>query len=348
MMSATAPPRPIDPFTRAEDGGYADDAVIVRRRRGLLARGSEHLVARTGWFAIGRDHGRLLVLHDLDDAMIDNDLAALLAAELFDPGWAAGADTFERLMTGVVVSCRDDPEEAWECFYRNTLHRLDELVAASGSEIPTGAEALGSAVQVGSAATLSGSDVLAGSGHGCLAGFAPVYLRAQELIAGAGTRVLADLGSCFGFLPLRVAAGGGIQVIASDLSAGTCRLLERMTIRLRLPVRVLSCDAASVPLQARSADTVTLLHLLEHVPAVQGDRIVREALRLARRRVVIAVPLESVPDPAFGHLRTLDLDELTRCADRLAPEWTAHVFEHHGGWLVLDRPGYTARGRRSP
>jgi SAM-dependent methyltransferase len=313
-MAAPAAPRAIDPFTRIRGGGYADDAVIVRRRPGLLAQGSEHLIARTGCFAVGRDQGRLLVLHDLADSMIDNDLAALLAAELFDPGWAAGADTFERLMTGVVVSCRTDPEAAWECFYRNTLRRLDELAVAGPGDPGGGAPP-----------------------HGCLAGFAPVYLRAQQLIAGADTGVLADLGSCFGFLPLRVAIAGGVQVMASDLSPGTGRLLERMTVRLGLAVQVLSCDAASVPLPDGAADTVTVLHLLEHVAALHGDRIIREALRLARRRVVIAVPLERVPDPAFGHVRTLRLDELASCADRLAPHWSARVFEHHGGWLVLDR-----------
>jgi hypothetical protein len=65
--------------------------------------------------------------------------------------------------------------------------------------------------------------------------------------------------------------------------------------------------------------------------------------RIARRRVVIAVPLEEVPDPAFGHVQAFDLPRLARTgANPENPEsqgWSQEVHAADGGWLVLDRAG---------
>jgi hypothetical protein len=69
--------------------------------------------------------------------------------------------------------------------------------------------------------------------------------------------------------------------------------------------------------------------------------------RAARRRVVIAVPLEEVPDPTFGHVQAFDLPTLARIgADPDAPGWSRAVHAADGGWLVLDRvaPAYCPIG----
>ena len=44
---------------------------------------------------------------------------------------------------------------------------------------------------------------------------------------------------------------------------------------------------------------------------------------------------EDEPDPAYGHVRTVDAAALHRLGER--PGWRADVHDHHGGWLVLDR-----------
>jgi hypothetical protein len=62
--------------------------------------------------------------------------------------------------------------------------------------------------------------------------------------------------------------------------------------------------------------------------------VVGEMLRVARRRVVVAVPFEDEPNPTWGHIRTFDLTAL----DALGAA-TGHPYaveEHHGGWLVID------------
>lgn len=168
------------------------------------------------------------------------------------------------------------------------------------------------------------------------AGFAPVHQRAAELVLGPQ---VVDLGSCFGFLPLRLAAAG-FDVLATDLSSAAMRLLNRMSILLGRGVRTLACDAARVPLPDRCADTVTAVHLLEHLPAAAGEAVIDEALRLARRRVVVAVPFEDEPTACYGHVRRfgpVDLDLLARRAVARHRGVRATATEHHGGWLVFDR-----------
>lgn len=176
-------------------------------------------------------------------------------------------------------------------------------------------------------------NTLDGLEHGTAA-FAPVHEHAASLVVG--TEVV-DLGSCFGFFPLRLAATG-MTVTATDLSHPTMALLARVCVPLRRPVRTLGCDAADVPLPDGAADTVTVLHLLEHLDAPTAAAVVDEALRLARRRVVVAVPFEDVPRACYGHVQRFDVDVLRELADsRRTTTLRAGVHEFHGGWLIFDR-----------
>ncbi|BBY86223.1 mycofactocin oligosaccharide methyltransferase MftM [Mycolicibacterium tokaiense] len=167
------------------------------------------------------------------------------------------------------------------------------------------------------------------------AAFAPVHARAQTLVAG--NRVV-DLGSCFGFFPLRLARHG-FDVVATDLSGPAMHLLDLAAAALQRPVHTARCDAAAVPLPDHCADTVTALHLLEHLDDHTIDAALGEALRLARRRVVVAVPMEDRPRECYGHIQRFDLTRLQQLGARWCPEFpglTATVDEFHGGWLILD------------
>jgi SAM-dependent methyltransferase len=168
---------------------------------------------------------------------------------------------------------------------------------------------------------------------GTNAGMAPVHDRAAALALGPE---VVELGCCFGFLALRLAADGH-RVTAVDLVPGTARLLASVSGALGTPVAALAGDARHVPLAAGSADTVFAVHLLEHLPRGADAAVLAGMLRVARRRAVVAVPFEDVADPAWGHVRTYrraDLDALG------AATGLPHVVEeHHGGWLVVDRGG---------
>ncbi|MBN9109054.1 MAG: class I SAM-dependent methyltransferase [Pseudonocardia sp.] len=225
---------------------------------------------------------------------LDNDLAGWLARTLVAPG-VLSPEAFEAAFVAVVTAAADDPDEAWLAFYRNTLGALETRARVSGT----------------------------------CAEIAPVHERAAGLAIGD----VVELGCCFGFLSLRLAAAGH-RVTALDLVPGTAALLARMSRRLGRPVHAMAADATAVPLASRSADTLFAVHLLEHLPPRAGQQVLAEMLRVARQRVVVAVPFEDEPDRTWGHVRRFDLADLHTLGHTTGRPFT--VAEHHGGWLVVD------------
>lgn len=291
----------IQPLEAPADGVYRDELVEVRAQVGPTPRRELHTV-RTPHFDLTTVGHRAVVVHRVPPERIDDDLSGVLADELFQPGWLRGGELFEHLFTGIVLSSDPDPVAAWEGFYRRTLDRVG---AAIGSGPTTGA-------------------------HGTIADYAPVYARAEQLLA-AGT--VLELGSCFGFLALRLAQAGR-EVTASDISPGTVDLLRTVAPRLGVALATRVDDAARVQVADRSADNVLAVHLVEHLDAAHGARVLAEALRIARRRVVVAVPLEDEADATWGHVRTISLTDLD--AWGRATGLPYRVDDHHGGWLVVD------------
>ncbi|MGW4479919.1 mycofactocin oligosaccharide methyltransferase MftM [Rhodococcus triatomae] len=172
-----------------------------------------------------------------------------------------------------------------------------------------------------------------------VAPFASVHEYGADLVVGES---VLDLGSCFGFFALRLALAGH-RVTASDICDGTMTLLATVAGELDVPLHTLACDAGDVPLPDDSVDTVTAVHLLEHVDPGLGARIVAEAVRIARRRVVIAVPFEDEPTTCHGHVRTFAADDLRHLGAATGHRFT--VTEHHGGWLVIDVSNDAERAR---
>lgn len=289
----------LDAYRPCPGGVYRSRAVTVRRRPAAQRRRLG--IARTRHFDVGRLGTGLLLEHDLDADRISDDVSGHLSRELFDAGWIRGPELFEELLVGIVLTCADAPQQAWLQFYRNTIRRIDTEIAAP-------------------------------SGHGSIGAYAPVHRHVQEVVRGPAVH---ELGTCFGFQALRLARSG-FDVTASDLSAGSVHLLRDMSALLDLPVHTLVADAARVTVPDRSCDTALAIHLLEHVPDEAAAEIIHEACRIARRRVVIAVPFEEAPSQQFGHLRSITLDDLRTWAGGVT--WDRQVYEHHGGWLILDRP----------
>lgn len=302
LRAGNLEPAHVDPFRASPPHSFDAGHIRVRHRAGGAPSGGT-LVVRTRHFSVYRNGGRLHVFHGLRPCQVSNDLASLLIDELFAPGWLHGRETFEAILTGLVRSTVGDPLEAWLTFYRNTLDALRRALTPTPER-----EACSSTV----------------------AGIAPVY---GEVLRLASPRSVLDLGSCFGFLPLLLAETG-VAVTATDISPSTMNLLAAVAEASQRRVATVACDAARVPLADDAAETVTVVHLLEHLEPAHGLAVVREALRLASRRVIVAVPMEAEPTAAFGHVRTFDLAGLgelgaaagTRCA----------VWEYHGGWLLLD------------
>jgi SAM-dependent methyltransferase len=227
---------------------------------------------------------------------LDNDLSGWLAKTLIAPGLLR-PEEFEAAFVAVVSAAAQDPDAAWLAFYRNTLAAL-----TSGQVVPGGTNAE----------------------------LAPVHARAAQLVIGPE---VIELGCCFGFLALRLAIAGH-RVTALDISPGTVALLSRMAPLLGTSLNTIVGDAHATPLIDGAADTVLAIHLLEHLPEPSAGVLVAEMLRLARRRVVIAVPYEQTPNPTWGHLRCFDRAALHALGERTGRPF--EVIDHHGGWLVID------------
>ncbi|NKQ58986.1 class I SAM-dependent methyltransferase [Amycolatopsis sp. K13G38] len=255
-------------------------------------------VVRTDHFRLHRLGRRIEIGHHLRPDQLDNGLTGLLIDELFTPGWLCGQDIFERVFTGIVRSTLPDPRLAWGTFYANTLAHLRDPRAAPR----------------------------------LIADIAPVYARVLRLVPPGS---VLDLGSCFGFLPLLLAARPRTSVIASDIVGGAMRLLDTVATARNTPLRTLICDASRVPLPDSVVDTVTVVHLLEHLDERRGQAVLAEAMRLARSKVVVAVPFEDVPSADYGHVRRFDL--ATLAALGAGTGWRHRVSDFHGGWLILDR-----------
>ncbi|MCF8570649.1 class I SAM-dependent methyltransferase [Gordonia sp. HY002] len=166
------------------------------------------------------------------------------------------------------------------------------------------------------------------------ADFAPVHHRALALITG--TSVL-EVGCCFGFFAVQCAQNG-IEVHACDICPEALDLLDLASARLGVGVQTVLGDARALPHHDGSVDTVSLIHLLEHLSTADVEAAIGEALRVARMRVVIAVPFENQPSAHFGHLQSLSEDDLLRwAAPWVRSGMRATVFADHGGWLVIDK-----------
>ena len=298
-------PQAIDALAPCPQGRYNDHLVSVQLTEGPLGHaGGPAAVVRTDHFRLAERSRRIEVSHWLRPDQIDNNVAGLLADELFTPGWLSGAEIFERVFTGIVRSCIDDPLQAWCTFYGNTLARIRQCWRAAA--LPDG------------------------SGPMTISDHAPVYAHALQLIPPGP---VLDVGSCFGFLPLLLAERPGNTVTASDLSGGTMGLLRAVAAARGLQVGTLVCDAARIPVPDDWAETVSVIHLLEHVTPEHGRAVLGEALRVARGQVVVAVPFEPEASAVYGHVRTFDLAGLGQLGASTGHPCSVH--EDHGGWLVL-------------
>ena len=234
---------------------------------------------------------------------ISNELADHIAAELTPLGLVPDGPAFEQIFVDAVLATHPDPMQAWTAFYGNTIRRLRRPDPG---------------------------------GTGSLAAFARIYAHVLSLIRG--TTVL-DVGCCFGFLPLLAAERSPwLRVIGADLVPATAALASRVCGAQNGRTRFLAADMLALPVAAEAVDTVLAVHVLEHLPAAACRPALAQLRRVARRRVVIAVPFEQTPDPTFGHLQAFDLPRLASIGD--APGWSRDVHAADGGWLVLDRIPY--------
>lgn len=128
----------------------------------------------------------------------------------------------------------------------------------------------------------------------------PVQRRRVDVVARRCVGTVLDVGGGDGFIAGLI-KDAGHRVSLRDISPLRVQNAQESGI----PAKV--ADAADLPDSAESFDTVLLGEILEHLP--NPGPALTEACRVARRRVVITLPLNGWADPT--HRWRIRLDVLT-------------------------------------
>lgn len=319
--------------------------MLSRHRHALLVNGLEQRaapLAASAHFqlypltaAVPTDE--LIIVHDFSAAQIDNNLGYYVVSELLpllatqrhriDSGYSE-QDEFERSVGDIVRSMAGNERRAWRLFYANTLNAT-QISAGLGQPPGRPDEIASDFIRL----------------------FGAIYRYALELIealpAAVAPPTVLDVATCFGFFPLLLArlrtaktlgemAGCDLNPALMAFAADYARHEGLAEVQFGVSdILADDIERELAPLPARY-DVVTALHLLEHLEPAQTEQAVANLWRLTARRLIIAVPLEAVPDPRYGHQQVFDRARLLAIGRTLGGHFD--YFEYHGGWLVIDRP----------
>lgn len=284
--------------------------------------------------------GNIIVVHKFTPSHIDNnigysvanELLPLLAAGVHDLAGYAEQEIFERYVGAIVRSIDSDERQAWHLFYTNTLQRLSQNAP------PVRCTELAKP-------------------YNFIENFGAIYQRICHLVDAippmgpleARGYTILDVATCFGFFPFFLAnaanrlASTPTRIVGCDINPALVALARDYARQPQfnciefVMADILTSDSAALQrrFQAATFDVVTAIHLLEHLEAAQITRAVANLWQLTRQRLIIAVPLEELPDARFGHLQTFNREKLLALGQHIAGR--CQYDEYHGGWLVVDR-----------
>lgn len=296
-------------------------------------------VAQSKYFTLynlnlaGQNTGRFsdtIVVHHFTPSQIDNNISSSVANELlplvatvvFADTFYSEQEIFERYVGAIVRSVDGDERHTWNLFYTNTLQRMFRHAPADTNVAP---------------------DDFIGT-------FGAIYRHACHLIADAPeAHTVLDVATCFGFFSFFLSGttsqrtGGPDRIVGCDLNPALMHLASDYARQQQIDhvefvvANILAHDITFLhaSFQAASFDVVTAIHLLEHLEESQMAQAINNLWQLTRQRLIIAVPLEEVPDARFGHVQAFDRDKLLALGQAI--DGTCQCFEYRGGWLVIDR-----------
>jgi len=147
----------------------------------------------------------------------------------------------------------------------------------------------------------------------------PRVKRALGILRALDVQSLLDVGSGRGaFLWPCMDALPQLTVTSADLLPQRVEFLQTVTLGGLSRLTAVQADFCAYPGTDGAFDTVTLLEVLEHIP--DAAAAVRQAVRLARRHVIVTVP--SKPDDNPEHIHQFTREAL---AGLFAQAGCAHV-----------------------
>lgn len=253
-----------------------DKATLSRYREQL--HNQSYQVSETEHFIICQQPSshRIILMHALRQSEINADLIRCIAEELPTFGIIESEKQFGTTLFAVLASTFSAPRDQsaiWRRFCLNTLDSLRYHIAHP--DLITAASYIGP--------------------------FSAIYRRIFELFTDQS---LLDVGCSFGFLPVLAAEHfpyariTGIDknsdaiTFSTDLAAVTS--IHSMTFML---LDLLSADFS----MQECFDTVTAIHLLEHLPEEDMPLAFTHLLQVTNKRLLIAVPYEKAAQRLYGH-----------------------------------------------
>ncbi|WP_069801989.1 class I SAM-dependent methyltransferase [Thermogemmatispora onikobensis] len=302
--------------------------LLVRQllRQGWSIRRTSHfLLARRAKAAEEPVLEERLLAHWLSEQESDNRLVDYLQQELVRSGWLQSEADFSAVLNALIVSFEPTaPLRAWRLFALNTFTQLSERIAQSPASLATSIE------------NNEGSETIAA--------FAAIYRRLHSLLCG---KSLLDVGCACAYWPLLVAKGGHClpgSIVAVDRRAEALRLsaLLAETLGLATQLRLEQQDLCQPAfLRLGQFDTVTAIHLLEHLEESELPLALSQLLKVTRRRLLIAVPYEEQAQACYGHRQVFSPAKLQFwgkwCLEQLEEEAVYWCEDLLGGLLVIER-----------
>jgi SAM-dependent methyltransferase len=293
---------------------------------------SERTIRETPHFVVCEPltvkRGQVVLMHTFNRTTIDEDLPAMIADELGPIDVVSTAREYDDTLRAIVASTSPmasqsagsggdnlDLLAAWRHYGLNTLRRLRPLVDDHSVSSP-------------------------GLRSSHVAQFAAVYRRIIEYATGAS---LLDVGTSLGFLPMLVAERHpNMTVVGCDnrQDAISCAI-DLTAANGTRRVNFLLKDVLSkwFP-EVGTFDTVTAVHLLEHLAEDQTPTALINMLRVTSKRLILSVPYEESPQMLYGHEQVFTLEKLrflgALCADTLGG-WRFRCEDVSGGLLIVDR-----------
>lgn len=278
-------------------------------RPGLRFEETEHfLLARS----VSDD--RLIPAHRFLPSEIDNNLVDRLMQEL--PDVMTSDSAFGQVMIGIVISINPhDPVSAWGNFSLNTLQRFRAYLAENTMQYPP--------TTIGASAT--------------------IYRRLFTLKVEMS---LLDVGCACAFWPVLVAERNqdiSERIVGVDNRLTAIHLSQHMATHIdQHNLTFLQLDLLSPQFVEKlgTFDTVTAIHILEHLPEEQLPLAFEHLLAVTHHRLIIAVPYEAEATRAYGHEQVFTREKLERwgqwCVKSTGDTVRYWCEEEAGGLLIID------------
>jgi 2-polyprenyl-3-methyl-5-hydroxy-6-metoxy-1,4-benzoquinol methylase len=294
-----------------------DQERFSRQEQGLRTRGYQ--VSETAHFVVGRKPSspHFVLLHRFEQTTIDADLICVVEQELSRFSFISSAREFGATLFAILASTFPSPRDQqaiWRRFCVNSFEKLRDQVA---HPLP------------------------ALHAVSYIAPFAAIYRRIFELHPAQS---LLDVGCSFGFFPVLAAEQmPNARIVGCDISQEALRFSTDLACAYGIRrITFTQQDVLDESLgKLGPFDTVTALHVLEHLAEAQLPLAFRHLLDVTRHRLIIAVPYEEEATRAYGHEQVFTREKLERwgqwCVEAIGGAARYWCEEVAGGLLVIDR-----------